>query len=222
MADRETSQWVDVDRLVPHPDNPNSMSEETFQKVKCNIEDTGQIEPITVRDLQSSHKFTELLEEDKLQILNGEHRWRISKQLGASEVEVRIWRGVCDARAKALLLTLNRLQGEDDKKKRSALIRDLAELESHDTLATILPETEEVISRIMEEVVRPAVENVSQRAKQVGRQEPLTVFAMPEQSEAIRRAMKSWLDANDPDRMITECREGAALAAICGAYLDSS
>jgi ParB-like chromosome segregation protein Spo0J len=223
MAKRPTSQWVPIERLVPHPENANELSAERMEKLKANIDETGNMPPIICRSLEASDEYGELLEQDKLQILDGEHRWKLAKERGAKEVEVRIWPNVSDDRARVLLLTLNRLTGEDNKAKRNALIRRLIEADDDvEALSAVLPETQETLTKTMSETTRAAVENATQRAAEIGRQEPFTVFVLPEQAAAVRQGIKTWLDVNDPERMITDCREGAALAGVCGAYVDSS
>lgn len=223
MPQRPTSQWVLIERVVPHPDNANVVPDDVMDKLRQNIGETGQMPPIIVRSLEASNQFTELFQQEKLQILDGEHRWKIAGEREAKEVEVRVWPNISDERAKVLLLTLNRLQGKDDPKKRNTLIRTLAEIED-DTmmLASILPETQEVIDRTLAETTRAAVANARQKAAEIGKQEPLTVFVLPEHGAIIRTAIKQWLDENDPGNTISECREGAALAGVCGSYVDSS
>jgi len=224
MPARPTSQWVKIDRLVPHPENANEMTPEMMAKLRQNIDETGNVPPVIVRSLENSVEYTDLFEHDKLQILDGEHRWKDRVDAGAKEIEVRIWPNISDEKAKILLLTLNRLQGKDNRAKRNKLIRDLAELVEGDPdeLAAVLPETIENITAMVNESTQVAVENAKKAAESISQQEPLTIFVGPAQGEEIRAAIKLWLDNNDHDRLITTCREGAALSAICGHYRDSS
>lgn len=198
------------------------MDEETFAKLHANIDTSGHYPPLIVRSLELSIRFADEFKQGKYQLLDGEHRWRDQSGRGAEEIEVRVWTGISDDRAVQLLLTLNRLQGEDDKKKRNALIRDLYQLESDpEALSSLLPEDVKTITAIVQEASRAAVTDAQDRAKSISRQEPITIWSEPDQAEVIRRALRYWLTAEDPDDRIQNCREGAALAAICGAYLES-
>lgn len=221
MSTRPTSEWMPIDRLVPHPANANEMTPEMMEKLEKNIAETGQMPPIIVRSLESTVEFTDELEAGKLQIIDGEHRWRLMKARGATEVEVRIWANISDDRAKVLLLTLNRLHGRDNAAKRNKLIRELAELtDDTEGLAAILPESVETLTKTVTETTKPAVEDAKQRAAEISTQQPFTVFMEPTQAEVVRRAIKQWLTENDPDRSIQQCREGAALAGICVDFVD--
>jgi ParB-like chromosome segregation protein Spo0J len=216
MTKRPTSEWVPIERLVPHPANPNRMSTEAFEKLTRNIDASGNVPIIIVRSLEISQAFPEEFKAGLLQIIDGEHRWRYAKEKGHREVEVRVWTNVSDERAKALLLTLNRLHGEDDRKKRSALIRDLVEIEGDAAaLASILPETVAEIGKLTE-ATKAAVDDAKKRAKSLSRQEPLTIFCLPEQAEIIRRAIKVRTDKG----VESECREGEALKEICADWLE--
>ncbi len=44
-------QSIAIDRLIPHPDNPNRMSKANFDKLVRNIERSGRYEPLVVRPL---------------------------------------------------------------------------------------------------------------------------------------------------------------------------
>lgn len=220
--DRPTTEWVDVDRLVPHPDNPNKMSPEEFEKLEANVGENGEIPPLIVRTLELTQAFMPECEDDLLQIIDGEHRWRLAKKRGDKVVEIRVWRGITDARAKQLLLTLNRLHGKDDKAKRSRLIRDLAELEPDaEILSTILPETKAQIETMIEEVTREAVTNATSRARSLSEREPMTIFCLPDQAEVIRRAIRLAQEGMDERHQHVDCEEGEALAAISRDYLEA-
>lgn len=44
-------QSIEINKLMPHPDNPNRMSKSTFAKLVRNIERTGRYEPLVVRPM---------------------------------------------------------------------------------------------------------------------------------------------------------------------------
>jgi ParB-like chromosome segregation protein Spo0J len=220
-SERPTSQWIDINRIVPHPDNPNKMSDDKYEKLKANVGESGRTPPLIVRSLEVSDQFGELHDAGKFQLLDGEHRLKVKRELGATSVECCVWAGVSDERAMMYLLTLNRLEGTDDKKKRAEIVRRLADLAEADELALMIPETADQIVSTSTEVTKQSVQDAQEAMDQVSRREALTVFCDPDDKAAINTAIKHWLDANDPERIITDCREGHALAAICRAYEDA-
>lgn len=212
---RETSVWVDIDLIVPHPRNPNHVSAEMMTKLEANLDEDRSF-PLLVRDLAQSKEFYQLFQEGKYQLLDGEHRLSIFKQRGVREVEVRIWHDVSDEKAWRYLLTLNHLRGADDKKRRAELIKDLSAFDDAEALATILPESAEDITKMLTETTLDATNDAKIVADKVSQSVPVTVFCDPQQADVVRGAIDEWLAENDPERLIQECREGTALAAIIG------
>lgn len=103
---------VDVDLVVPNTWNMNKVAPEVFRKLKLNIEETldrsGTIPPILVRPHPT--KLT------MLEIIDGEHRWRVIKELGYAEIDVHTF--PCEDRdAMVLTANLNYLRGEADPEK---------------------------------------------------------------------------------------------------------
>ena len=60
-----------IDRLEPNPWNPNRMTPEIRRKLRLNLQRDGFVSPLLVRKLDGRY-----------QIVNGEHRWMIAKELG--------------------------------------------------------------------------------------------------------------------------------------------
>ena len=212
---RETTVWVDIDTVIPHPDNPNRQDDDTRAKLVANIEATGMMPPIICRSLEESEAFQDEHAEGKIQALDGHQRREIAIERGDKQVEVRIWRGITDARARVLLLTMNRLGGTDDKKVRGRLIRELAEIEDDpDALATLLPEKADDIRKVVEEAAREAVSSATEAAAKISSVEPLTIFVEPAQRDIIQAGIKKSLARLDGVHQHVECEEGAALAVI--------
>ena len=108
---------ISLDRLVPHPDNPNRMSRATFEKLVRNIERTGRYEPLVVRPCPGRRGF--------FQIINGHHRCEALRTLGHKTAEAVVW-NVDDEQTDILLATLNRLGGRDTLDQKLALLRRLS------------------------------------------------------------------------------------------------
>ena len=129
---------VPLDRLRPHPANPNRMSDELLKKLETNIAREGDYEPLTVRPRPG--------ETDYYQILGGHQRKTALQRLGHDEALCYVW--PCDdATALRLLLTLNRLEGQDDPMKRAEILLELSALAAPEELAQLLPEDASTIRR---------------------------------------------------------------------------
>lgn len=218
---KPTSIWVPIDTVVPHPLNANMMSDEQRAKLDASI-GTWEFAPCIVRSLEMSEDFKAEHAAGKLQCLDGEHRWRREIDRGASEIEVRVWKGVPDTRAVLLLKTLNPLRGEHDKKKDAELLRILhAASPDPAELAKILPETEDQIRRIIAELDRGDVQDATTRARAITMRTPLMVYCGPGQVEIIRRALREQMRRMDAAHQTVDCEDGEALSMICQAYLDS-
>jgi len=126
---------IAIERLAPHPDNPNRMSKGNFAKLVRNIERTGRYEPLVVRP-----------KDDGFQIINGHHRWRALQELGYKTVDAVVW-DIDDGETDILLATLNRLGGSNVLDKKLALLKRLNKRTNARDLAKRLPHTAGQIER---------------------------------------------------------------------------
>jgi ParB/RepB/Spo0J family partition protein len=124
-----TIQEIPIDLLIPHPANPNRMSDSAFAKLCRNIQQTGLYEPVVVRPAG-----------DNFQILNGHHRVKALTKLGAQTVSAVVW-DVEDKSALTLLASLNRLTGRDEPSQKRSLYGQLHTKFTLKELAKILPAT---------------------------------------------------------------------------------
>src|SRR5258708_1872303 len=133
---------VPLDDLVAHPLNSNVMSPDLTAKLRAHIKRTGRYPYLIVRPHPE--------EQGKYQVLDGHHRVAVLRELGHTEARCDVWE-VNDREARLLLATLNRLQGQDQPRKRAELIHELLGEMSLDDLGGRLAWT----AKQMEEV--PAV-----------------------------------------------------------------
>ncbi|HRQ76440.1 MAG TPA: ParB N-terminal domain-containing protein [Phycisphaerales bacterium] len=126
--------------LHAHPGNANRMSRETFNKLTAHIDASGEYPPIIVRPHPAI--------DGAYQILDGHHRVQALRHLGHDSAHCVIWQAD-DRRAALLLLTLNRLHGEDAPHKRADLLRTLAAETDIASLAQSLPDSEAEIARLL-------------------------------------------------------------------------
>lgn len=134
-----TTQQIPLKNLHAHPLNSNVMPEPLLAKLAAHIERTGQYPPIIVRPAPTGTGY---------QILDGHHRKLALERIGASTANCVIWQAD-DEQALLLLATLNRLQGQDDAKKRSALLNTLAQRMPLDDLAAALPEQRAHLDKLL-------------------------------------------------------------------------
>lgn len=182
---------LSLDHLDDHPLNANVMSAEAFAKLVKHIDASGQCPPLIVRPYPRKASC----EEGRFQILDGHHRARALRALGFEEARCEIW-DVDDARATMLLLTLNRLHGEDDPRKRGQLLSDLASEMDLEQMTRWLPED------------APHIEALIQLAQPPTEQElalPPDVDAMPQAvtfflAERARKRLFERLESVAPDR----------------------
>lgn len=137
---------IALDLLDDHPDNANRMGEELLAKLVAHIRDNGKYPPLIVRP-HPQHA-------GRYQILDGHHRAKALHQLGRTEACCEIW-DVDDGQTDLLLLTLNRLCGEDDPYRRGALLKRVATLCDLKELAAKLPEDVQRIRKLIETTLAP-------------------------------------------------------------------
>jgi len=131
---------IPLTKLLGHPGNANVMSEDNMAKLRSHIERHGHYEPLVVRTHPSATGYFEML--------NGHHRKMVLEHLGHEQANCVVWK-VSDEEALMLLATLNRLSGQDDPYKRSALLTELSQRYESKELLKQLPETREQLHKLL-------------------------------------------------------------------------
>jgi ParB/RepB/Spo0J family partition protein len=139
MHTPKTIQQISIEKLLPHPENPNKMGKANFKKLVNHIKESGDYEPIIVRHHPDKPGF--------YQILNGHHRTQALSTLNYNSADCIIW-DVTDEKALMLLATLNRLNGRDEITKRANLVNRLSESFNIKQLTATLPETKQAIEKL--------------------------------------------------------------------------
>jgi hypothetical protein len=132
-------EQIALEKLVPHPGNPNRMSRSNFNKLIRNIEQTGRYEPLVVRPCPGRRGF--------FQIINGHHRCEALRRLGRDRAEAVVW-DLDEGQTDLLLATLNRLGGRDTLEKKRTLLQRLSTRLPIRTLATLVPQTRRQLERL--------------------------------------------------------------------------
>lgn len=134
------SNPIALNLLDAHPANANLMPESLLCKLVEHIRATGHYPPLIARPHPQQR--------GRFQLLDGHHRVIALRRLGYEHANCDVW-DVDDEQALILLLTLNRLHGEDDPKRRGELLSGLAQSMDVAELARRLPEDAQRITRLI-------------------------------------------------------------------------
>ena len=171
----QSTRVIPIDRLDPHPLNSNVMPKALLDKLVGEIGRTGLYPPIIARPIG-----------ERYQVLDGHHRVQALKQLGHDTIRANVW-AVDDEQAMLLLASLNRMRGEDDPRKRAALLDRLRQTIPVHELAQRLPEDAGRVKKMLQiHAAQP-----SPQTPQPVDQMPvcLTFFVLPSQRRAIERRL---------------------------------
>lgn len=108
---------VEIDKLEANEWNPCVMSTKERRELRKSIQQTDgrylQYNPVKVREL----------EDDRYQIVDGEKRWKVAKELDFEEIPIEIL-DISEEEAKALSVTLNKNRGTLNYYLLSKLLND--------------------------------------------------------------------------------------------------
>ena len=211
-AAEDRLQLIPLERLHAHPANANRMDPETFEKLRENMRREGKYPPVIVRPHPE--------ESGGFQILDGHNRTEVERQNGSEAVLCYVW-DCDDATALLLLSTLNRLHGEDIPVKRAALLAELNGLVSTEEMALLLPEDEAEIQDTLGlldlDVDRLLADLEQAASSSVTGLRSVTFALSAEEEELVDRAIEKAKDGTTGRN-----RRGAALVAICQAYMEAA
>jgi ParB-like chromosome segregation protein Spo0J len=198
-------ETIPMTHLHAHPQNANVMQDTLLKKLKIHIQRHGQYEPLVVRPhpQQTGH----------YQLLNGHHRKQILEELGHQNAHCVVW-NVDDNEALILLATLNRLNGQDNPVKRSALLDELTRRYERRDIAAQLPETAAQLQKLLAiaappHSVQPEPFNSAPQA--------MTFFVTAPQKKQIDLALRQMRQCVEPqDHAATR---GDILTKIASFYL---
>lgn len=108
-------QLVDTNSLVPNAYNPNQMDDQTFNNLSSDVTAEGMDQPIVVR----------MNSEGKMEIVDGEHRWRAVRASGAPKVWVSL-KEMDENEAKIATVRRNALRGTLDRLKFTNLVHSMS------------------------------------------------------------------------------------------------
>lgn len=202
---------VDPKELSPNPWNPNEMDPGMLEYARASIAKFGFVDPVTCRSIGKS-----------LQIIDGEHRWRIAIERQLATIPVFDLGPLDDATAQQLTIVLNETRGQANPSKLGQLLKELMAKESKESLLSTLPYTREAFDRL---TGLPAFDwedlgSTTKRPQLSGERPSAWVertYRMPKDAAAVidDAIAKVREDAD------TEPTEWAALELICADFLSS-
>jgi ParB/RepB/Spo0J family partition protein len=196
-----------VSRLQPNPWNPNRVPPELFAKLRAYIEREGFVEPLVVRPAKEAGWY---------EILGGEHRWRVARELGYETVPCNVVT-LDDRRAKVLSVNLNELKGQSVPALLAELIHDLSRDLSLDDLASQLPWDVTQLADLQQLLRIPdgLESELAAEAERMERERPrVLAFALSPEQEAVVEAAITQALAD-----VAGTSRGAALTHIAQHYL---
>ncbi len=196
-----------VDLLDANPWNPNRMTEVIRAKLRLNLKRDGFVAPLLVRKLG-----------ERYQIVNGEHRWQIAKELGYATVPCVVLEDLDDRRARILTVNLNELGGDPVPSLLAKLLHDLEEESPLSELAAVLPYDEAEIKDTLALLKMPeGLEQMieEEAAKEEAIAPEVVSFVVPrEHVEIVNRAL-----GHAMDRLEGKNRRARGLVLLSEEYL---
>jgi len=142
MKVRMNLEELSIDEVFPNRWNPNQQSEFIFDKLVKSLDDEGEVLPILVREK----------DDGTYEIIDGEHRWKAAKRLGADKILVNNLGKMPDHKAQLLGQKINRTKGIDDAAKLKDLYGELLGELSKDDILSELPTSETEFDLILKDV----------------------------------------------------------------------
>jgi ParB/RepB/Spo0J family partition protein len=177
---------IRLNKLYPHPDNPNKISKSKFTKLVRSIEECGFYKPLIVRRLPGNRGY---------QIIDGCKRLEALKKLGYKSAECII-RNLDDSHAKLLLFILNRLSGRDRLARKKKLVWDLAEKFGRQRIGKLVPYNKKQLDRLLTDADLPET-----KPKDIAGNEhpqPVVFFLDKSQRQKLNNALLSISKSEKP------------------------
>jgi ParB family chromosome partitioning protein len=198
-----------IEQIVPNNYNPNIVGEDILAKLRAEIAQKGLCEPIIVR--QAGDAYT---------IVDGEHRWRICRDLGWQEIPC-IVQDYDDKEAKIKTLQLNYMRGQAVPVRLASLIHDLNKEISLEELARRLPYEEGHLMDSLELLKLPEDFGmaVERQALEDAEEMPMVVsFVLSrKQAEVLDEAIETAAESLPEG---TKNRKTVALERICADFIE--
>lgn len=164
----QSIQTIKISELFPNPWNTNTVAPDNQAKIEASIKRYGMFKPLICRTL----------DDGRLQIVGGEHRWEAAKAVGIQEVPIVNLGKIDDKRAKEISLIDNSRYGTDDSLKLAEVLKEL------DDVSEVMPisnkELEEIFSATtidldaLDKVEEEADEEAEETVEELTKSKPTT------------------------------------------------
>ena len=164
----QSIQTIKISELFPNPWNTNTVAPDNQAKIEASIKRYGMFKPLICRTL----------DDGRLQIVGGEHRWEAAKAVGIQEVPIVNLGKIDDKRAKEISLIDNSRYGTDDSLKLAEVLKEL------DDVSEVMPisnkELEEIFSATtidldaLDQVEEKADEEAEEVVEEITKSKPTT------------------------------------------------
>ena len=136
-------EYLPIDDITPNDYNPNRQSEDEFELLLRSMEEDGFTQPIVC-----------VRHEDKVIIVDGEHRFRAAASLQYPEVPVVITDMTLE-QARIATLRHNRARGSEDIELGAQVLRDLQELGALEWAQDSLMMDDVEIQKLLDDIPAP-------------------------------------------------------------------
>lgn len=177
---RERVEVVEIptDRIEPDPSNPNKMTDSVLEALAEDVRTKGFVQPVLVRPSGDTYL-----------IVDGEHRWRVLRDLGIEVVPCVIDdRPEDDARMR--MVSMNRLRGKPAPGKLAGVLADLSDTIGPEAVTEALAMDDE---EMVEALAPNPVEGVEEHPIEQPEAQPVVMkWRMnPESAEKVEAALEA-------------------------------
>lgn len=186
-----------LDSVRPNDYNPNELTERSYQSLKHGFETDGWLISQSLLIWGKDDKG-----EERNQIIDGEHRWRVGRELGFEEGPMVILNGLTEVQAKALTVKMDARRGQFNQDILGTLLREIQFDLGTDALGLELGFEDDAMMKLLAEPVDalpvpPAAEGPAGEASSGAPLPPVANIRLVQLffSEEQHKAFKELLDA---------------------------
>lgn len=179
---------INVEKIIPNEINPNNMPKKTFNKLKASLKEFGQLNPIIVREMSN----------DKYQIIDGEWRWRASKEIGKSKLECKVVKASKEDVAKLILAST--IKGKHDVYASSKIIEKILDEKGVD------PEVLKAINLDTKKILRKTKYNKVKGIKRKGMKDETDSYNV-KTVDKYKKILLLTIDSDKYDEVIDKLRK---------------
>ena len=205
---------LDIEAVRPNPQNPNVMDSDAFKALLSEIKERGFVQPVLVREVEVDSANPRITHE----LVDGEHRWRALRSLGAESVPCVVAEDDDDTEALLRMITMNRFRGQFLPVRLASLIADLrTRVDEEELRGRLAMSTKEwahyvELAEFGDDVLDDPPGSEDEEEEEPGdRTVEMVVVATPDQADRINTLLEELTDGNEE-------REATAMAKAAREY----